>query len=622
MSCLRPQPAWAQPPQHSWSLDEIKLGNLISSYSLNDIITQPHSKNNSGCCITFGRIADNPTLVDIVTAHESCSRIHARIAFDNHGTPWLRDLGSGNGSYVNEKLLPPEACGKEDSSNKKGSRGVVLYPGDALRFGASTRLYILEGPEEFERGKIKLLKQNTQGNPAIATQSTEAKAEGEAPANDNGGCSWGMADDIANPEENEEQNARTANLDHSNLPPLPSIESFFYAPEGKYDKIPSSLHQLHGTYNTKLNKLQSIQKESSRIMQKENMGVELTDGQRGQLSKNQERISALEKDVASLQDRIEDGMFNVIHGKERIKKRRHEKKEDYDDDGEDDFYDRTASSSKKQRTDDDVAESEESLIQKWKKLLEERANQQQMVSHALAHCTALQKQIDDSKEDDEDAFFLQNDLDLANEKWSKATKSVCETDKELDELEYLLKVVNPKLSWDRKDGLMGTDLDMMRDANLIKNEPAAAKLDNTDLDRDDAIMMPPPPPLRTASAEPAMPPPQPRMLGPTPAGDKPDDSLMPPPPSTNNDEMRSSTEPKQKKRLGPKRPPVNIQGTLAALKQASTSSASGSTNDHHQLQTKKSQLVPNNPKEDVWKAPVDQDGSGRTALHDKFKGRY
>jgi hypothetical protein len=27
-------------------------------------------------------------------------------------------------------------------------------------------------------------------------------------------------------------------------------------------------------------------------------------------------------------------------------------------------------------------------------------------------------------------------------------------------------------------------------------------------------------------------------------------------------------------------------------------------------------------QKDEWKAPIDQDGSGRTALHDKFKGRY
>jgi hypothetical protein len=32
--------------------------------------------------------------------------------------------------------------------------------------------------------------------------------------------------------------------------------------------------------------------------------------------------------------------------------------------------------------------------------------------------------------------------------------------------------------------------------------------------------------------------------------------------------------------------------------------------------------IPSNPKEDVWQAPKDQDGSGRTKLNDKFAGRY
>ena len=80
----RPKPVWAQPPQHLWSIDEIKLGNVISTYSLNDIINQNSSKCSSNTC-TFGRIADDPSLVDIVTAHESCSRVHARISFDNNG---------------------------------------------------------------------------------------------------------------------------------------------------------------------------------------------------------------------------------------------------------------------------------------------------------------------------------------------------------------------------------------------------------------------------------------------------------------------------------------------------------------------------------------------------------
>ena len=629
----RSNPTWAQPPQHTWSLDEIKLGNVISTYSLNDIIKQNNSKLNSNTC-TFGRIADNPTLVDIVTAHESCSRVHARIAFDNNGTPWLKCLGSANGTFVNEKRLPPEACGKEDNnSNRKGSRGVVVYPGDAIRFGASTRLYILEGPEEYERGAIKLKQKMNEESSAMAAAAHSANEGGDdeeggtANSNDNS-CSWGMSDDIDTTADETEQQAAhpTAHDDNSNLPPLPSIEQFFYAQDDKY-KISAPLYQLHSTYNTKTNKLQAIQKESSRIMAKENMG--LTDGQQAQLAKNQERITTLEKEINNLKNRIEDGMHNSIHGGQRKVKKRQKERSQYNEDDEiDDFYDRTAS--KRQRLEDVDADSEESLISKWKALIEEHTKQQQLVSRALDRCTTLQQQIDSSKEDD-DAFFIQNDLDLDNENLAKAQKAIEETNKELDNVEYLLKIVNPKLEWDRKERLIGTDTKQMR--HTAVKVPTA---DDSMITKPTSTMMPPPPPVKATTSESLMPPPPPQTMASTTMPPPPSKSVMPeqvmmPPPkpvdTKSNDEQSSMSPPavqkdvppKKKKIKGPQRPPSNIQGTLAALTHEADSRTGATSTDSQQK--KKTQVI-SNPKEDMWKAPADQDGSGRTALNDKFKGRY
>ena len=627
----RPKPTWAQPPQHTWSLDEIKLGNLISTYSLNDIINQNSSKLSSNTC-TFGRIADNPSLVDIVTAHESCSRVHARIAFDNNGTPWLKCLGSANGTFVNEKRLPPEACGKEDNnSNRKGSRGVVLYPGDAIRLGASTRLYILEGPEEYERGAIKL-KQNMNEETTMAAHfanESDNREEETAKSNDNS-CSWGMSDYIdTTADETEQQAAHPTHDDNSNLPPLPSIEHFFYAPDDKY-KISQPLYQLHSTYNTKTNKLQAIQKESSRIMAKENIG--LTDGQQKQLAKNQERITTLEKEINNLKNRIEDGMHNSIHGGQRKVKKRQKEKSQYNEDDEiDDFYDRTASSSKRQRMEDVNADSEESLLSKWKALIEERKQQQQLVSRALDRCTALQQQIDSSKEDD-DAFFIQNDLDLANENLSKAQKAIEKTDKELDNVEYLLQIVNPKLEWDRREGLIGIDIAQMRDT-LVKVPTSTMMPPPPTMNAPSGSLMPPPPSI-SATSESLMPPPpsiasETLEMPPPPSKPVMPEQVMMPPPNhvddKSNDELslmlpppkvKKDVPPQKKKHIGPRRPPSNIQGTLAALTQTSKTGATSTDS-----QQKKKTLI-TNTKEDLWKAPADQDGSGRTALNDKFKGRY
>jgi len=95
-------PKWiVNPETKKWKLDEIKNGIIVHSHEL----TAP--------LVTFGRTPGVKGALAIFTAHESCSRLHARIAFDSTGTPWLRDLGSGNGTkgmYLFVSLISPFCC--------------------------------------------------------------------------------------------------------------------------------------------------------------------------------------------------------------------------------------------------------------------------------------------------------------------------------------------------------------------------------------------------------------------------------------------------------------------------------------------------------------------------------
>ena len=87
--------------------------------------------------------------------------------------------------------------------NKRGSRGIRLFVGDIIKFGASTRYYILEGPESFESSesseKEKLIEKlnnnrskiNNNGNSEVVT-SKDDKGEG--------GVSWGISMDDDNDE--------------------------------------------------------------------------------------------------------------------------------------------------------------------------------------------------------------------------------------------------------------------------------------------------------------------------------------------------------------------------------------------------------------------------------------
>jgi hypothetical protein len=363
------------------------------------------------------------------------------------------------------------------------------------------------------------------------------------------------------------------------------------------------------------------------------MGVELTDGQRGKLAKNGERITTLEKEVANLTNRIEDGMYKAIHGKDRGSKSV-AKKDQYnagDDAGDDDFFDRTVN---KQQSDGNEAESEMSLIQKWKSLLDTHTKQELVVIRAQGHCERIQKQINEIATDDEDSFFLQNDLALANDNMCKATKCIESTAKELDSVEYLLKIVNAKLNWDRREGLIGTNITKIVDTSMdVFDDQETTQQSGFDDMEDDSRIMPPPPRLSPEKVDPVypqdkvesmMPPPikvdteplskKQRVIGP-----------MRPPPQPDNDQSMSNcaTEPQRKKiQLGP------VKGTLAVLQRASSqptnySDSTKSTINGNDANTP--QLVISDPfetKKDEWVCPSGQDGSGRTALHDKFKGRY
>ena len=60
--------------------------------------------------------------------------------------------------------------------------------------------------------------------------------------------------------------------------------------------------------------------------------------------------------------------------------------------------------------------------------------------------------VGDNDEEGEDTFFMQNDLNLVKENVTKATRRLEAIEQELNDTECLLKIVNPKLSWDRGVG--------------------------------------------------------------------------------------------------------------------------------------------------------------------------
>ena len=515
------EPDWAIIPSSPsspvvWTLIEIKGGIEVGKYDLS------HRATN-----VLGRAVD---LVHIPLHHGSISRHHARIAFDDHGRPWLRDLGSSHGTIVNKQRIPDEACGMTETSsstksyqNKKGSRGIRLFVGDIIKFGASTRYYILEGPESFESSesseKEKLIEKlnnnrskiNNNGNSEVVT-SKDDKGEG--------GVSWGISMD----DDNDEHDG-TATTTTSGGGGRGSNRSFsFEEQQQQQQQIPEKYRKELEKITAMKYKLMNLETEDSRIHRKAGEG--LTDGQQKQLDRNAEREKVLRHSIQEREEQLQDKLNNRNNANARNKvssssiKRKNKNEYEYNDDDDDDYFDRTKNATTTATTttggaeEEQEAESEQTLTLKWKDLYKER---QQLIIIGIPRAENRIEKLKiklKSIVDDEDAFFVKNDLQLAIETKGKINTALTKNTTVLDEIEKLLKVVtNSKLFFDRASGYIGKNnpaaapppQPQQQQATLLpviesskaNEKPEVKILNNKNEDHDnmnDASNMPPPPP--------------------------------------------------------------------------------------------------------------------------------
>ncbi len=563
------EPEWATAPTPavSWTLTEIKGGVEVDRHHLNRTTT------------VLGRAAD---MVHLPLHHQSISRQHARIAFCRNGIPWLRDLQSAHGTFVNKRRLPAEACGKvESNSNQKGSRGVVLKVGDVLRFGASSRYFVLEGPPPEASAKEKHL-QELNKSASQQQQQQQQMSSATEPTEKTESVSWGidMGDDEVDDNTESKRNSNSnIDLDPSKIPE-------------KYRKQVDKIQALQY-------KLSNLETEDSRIRRK----GELTDGQQKQLDRIAERQAALRKSIQEREERLHD----KLHNKNNAPKRKRTPHDTFDHEEEDDFFDRAKTESNETNNlGVKDAESEESLTIKWKKLAGERNHLTSIIHKAQQKVSRIRDELEEMKASgNEEAFFVQNDLQLALESKTKTEGSLAKTNASLDEIEKLLKVVNPKLQCHRKDSYIGQG---------------------------------PPPPKETNKNEASFPMPaaRPKMAAPMPMGPppavqtkKPEITSMPPPPPSMRDEL-PAPENKRKRVIGPAAVPASLAassraprtGTLAFLDRPTSIKPTETTESPTNNQKPYIKASADASKMDVWRAPKGQDGSGKTKLNEKFAGRY
>jgi hypothetical protein len=122
-------PSWALSrisvllPEEEFSLEVLKDGIVLEIINL--------KKSH----YIIGRQED---AVHITCAHGSISRQHAVLQYSKNKTLHLLDLKSAQGTYFNRDRV-------------ESGEYYRLCPGDQIKFGASTRVYVVSGPESQQK---------------------------------------------------------------------------------------------------------------------------------------------------------------------------------------------------------------------------------------------------------------------------------------------------------------------------------------------------------------------------------------------------------------------------------------------------------------------------------------
>ncbi|XP_035946097.2 kanadaptin [Halichoerus grypus] len=195
------EPPWGGPATAPYSLETLKGGTILGTRSL----------KGTSCCL-FGRLSS----CDVCLEHPSVSRYHAVLQHrasglegecDGHGPGfYLYDLGSTHGTFLNKTRIPPRTYCR-------------VHVGHVLRFGGSTRLFLLQGPEEDREAESELtvtqlkelrkqqqtmLEKKMLGEDSDEEEvDTTEKKRNTSNQDDEMGCTWGMGEDAVEDEAEE-----------------------------------------------------------------------------------------------------------------------------------------------------------------------------------------------------------------------------------------------------------------------------------------------------------------------------------------------------------------------------------------------------------------------------------
>lgn len=254
-------------------LEVIKDGCIIDKLDLSNKIYH-----------IFGRQGD---AVDILLEHQSISRQHAIIHHSAEGSLMIMDMKSAQGTFINKKEIEKEMY-------------KPLNVGDIIKFGQSTRMYVVNGPDEFKPKEIVMHKNSTK----ISSKQIELIGEQKNDSN------WGIRfDDVDNVNNDDDVNNLNVYNNDEDLPDYVKKEkdkSTKYVSKMINDNdINEKDRSIFEKIKLFERKIQNMEEENRRINNKE-FENGLSEGQLKVLSRNQEKILEIENEIDILIQQIQD----------------------------------------------------------------------------------------------------------------------------------------------------------------------------------------------------------------------------------------------------------------------------------------------------------------------------
>ncbi|XP_013865425.1 kanadaptin [Austrofundulus limnaeus] len=427
------EPPWGGPPPDTpYSLEILKNGTVVDTVPLTNI-----------SYIVVGRLP----VCNVSLEHPSISRYHAVIQYRGQAGQegcvgeekgfYIHDLGSTHGTVVNKNKIPPKTF-------------IRLHVGHVLKFGGSTRLFVLQGPkfdeeEESELTVTELREQARKQRAELEKRMMGDLSDGEEDEekegstksqrkDDDSGCSWGMDEEAAPEEDENEEN--------------PFSTEFQEDQEAAYLKDPKKV--LQGFYDREGEELEFEYEDKNHGSWLCRIKLPVDDAKGRQLIA--EVTHTGKKKEAAIQCCLEACRMLEARGllrQEAVSRKRKKKnweEEDYYDSDDDTFLDRTGTVERKRQERmkkagkiDERPETFDSLVAKLSAVEKELADTQKKLSSENQGSSAS------SAEDSLDAFMtaVKSEAAMDAVERRKLHLHVADLRKEAEKLRKLVELTRP-----------------------------------------------------------------------------------------------------------------------------------------------------------------------------------